>query len=160
MMRRKRWHGKHQLDFALHGEQIGDMLKAKRRDRAVLPTLSISPTFPRTCWSTLEHPGRIERRQGKVLLETCKVLVESLPAVHCGLASRRTILRTALQHREFLLVRESLPLTFQQCLGQSWRSGRRCRLRRAAARECFYPTLLLYGHRWWRQYTGSRFRLC
>src|SRR5262245_9487906 len=103
MMRHKRWHGKHQLDFALHGEQIGDMLKAKRRDRAVFPTLPVSPTFPRTFWSMLEHPGCIERRQGEVLLETCKVLVESLLVVHYWFASHRTILRTALQHGEFLL---------------------------------------------------------
>jgi len=57
-------HSKHQLDFTLHAEQIGDMLKTIRGDRTVFPTLAGGRTFTRTFRTMLEHAWGIERGQG------------------------------------------------------------------------------------------------
>jgi hypothetical protein len=56
-------HSKHQLDFTLHAEQIGDMFKAIRGDRTVLPTLASAGAFSSTFRARLEHAWGIERGQ-------------------------------------------------------------------------------------------------
>ena len=89
------------------------MLKTKRRDRAVLPPLPVTLAFSSTLWSAFEHAWCIERGQGEMLLETCKMLVESLRIVPCWLASPLPLLWTALHHGEFLLARQSLTFPFQ-----------------------------------------------
>src|SRR5215813_7714889 len=63
MIGTKWWHSKHQFDFTLHTEQIGDMLKAIRGDRAILPTLAGAGAFSRTLRARLEHAWGIERGQ-------------------------------------------------------------------------------------------------
>src|SRR5262249_47746409 len=69
-------HRKYQLNFTLHTEQIGGMLSAKRRDRAVLPTLPITTPFSLTFLRGTPHHGPLRGWRNHTI--TALLLLRSL----------------------------------------------------------------------------------